>query len=79
MATTQEHTPDRTETVVLRAVTDQIGEPVTRDSTLQSLDIDSLDVLEVVQRVNEELGVALDPFALRAAVTIGDLIDAPAG
>jgi acyl carrier protein len=69
--------PDRTETVVLRAVADQIGTTVTRDSRLQALDIDSLDVLEVVQRINEELGVALDPFELRGAVTIGDLIDAP--
>ena len=61
---------------ILRAVSDQSGAPVTRDSELRSLDLDSLDVIEVVQRVNDELGIALDPFALRGAVTIGDLIDA---
>ena len=67
------------EATILRAVADQVGAPVTRDAELRSLDLDSLDVIEVVQRVNDELGTALDPFTLRGAVSIGDLIDAVPG
>lgn len=48
---------------------------VTREATLESLDIDSLDLVELAQIVEDEFGVELDGDAVKDVVTAGDVID----
>jgi acyl carrier protein len=50
-------------------------EDITRDATLQSLDIDSLDLAELSQIVEEQFGVQLTGADVAAVKTVGDAID----
>jgi acyl carrier protein len=50
-------------------------EDVTRDATFESLDIDSLDLVEVAQVVEEEFGVVLKGEDMEKLNTVGDAID----
>lgn len=50
-------------------------EDVTRDATFESLDIDSLDLVEVAQVVEEEFGVVLKGEDMEKLSTVGDAID----
>ena len=49
--------------------------PVTRDATLEALDIDSLDLAEFSQVVEEDLGVRLEAADVKTIKTVGDAID----
>ncbi len=49
------------------------AETVTAETTLSTLDLDSLTMLEVTLHVEQEFGAALEPDDLLAAGTIGDL------
>ena len=51
--------------------TDQI----TRDATFDQLDIDSLDLVELAQIVEDEYGVVLKGEDMKELKTVGDAID----
>jgi acyl carrier protein len=51
-------------------------EDVGRDSTFESLDIDSLDLVELGQILRKEFGLDLSPEAfVEGIVTVGDALD----
>jgi acyl carrier protein len=54
-------------------------EDVRRDATLDELDIDSLDVVELSQIVEEKYEIGLKAEIFEGSRTVGDLIDRIAG
>jgi len=48
---------------------------VTREATFEALDIDSLDVVELAQIVEDEFGVRLEGDDLKGLETVGQVID----
>jgi acyl carrier protein len=48
---------------------------ITRDSTFEELDVDSLDLVEVAQIVEEEFGVELQGEDVKDLRTVGQVID----
>ena len=48
---------------------------INREATFESLDIDSLDVVELAQIVEDEFGVELEADDLKDVKTVGDVID----
>ncbi len=48
---------------------------ITRDATFESLDIDSLDLVEMTQVVDEEFGVQIKGEDAQKLNTVGDAID----
>ena len=70
-------TPEQVETVVYDALVD-IGptrDQLTRDATFESLDVDSLDLAEVSQVVEEHFGVRLKGDDVAQIKTVGDALD----
>jgi acyl carrier protein len=49
---------------------------ITRDATLEHLDVDSLDLVELAQIVEDDYGVELHSDDLREVRTVGDVVDA---
>ena len=49
---------------------------IRREATLEELDLDSLDLVELGQIVTEEWGVKLAPEDLKDVVNVGDALDA---
>ncbi len=70
-------TQETVETTIFEAISKLGPEPedVTRDATFESLDIDSLDLVEVAQVVEEEFGVVLKGEDMEKLTTVGDAID----
>jgi len=50
-------------------------EEITRDATFKELDIDSLDLVELLQIAEERWGVEADPEATVDITTVGAAID----
>jgi acyl carrier protein len=50
-------------------------EEVTREATLESLDVDSLDMVELGQLVEEKYGVRLQPQDFEGVATVGEAVD----
>jgi len=48
---------------------------ITRDATFEELDIDSLDLVELAQVVEDEYGVVLKGEDMKELKTVGDAID----
>jgi acyl carrier protein len=48
---------------------------ITRDATFEALDIDSLDLVELAQVVEDEYGVVLKGEDMKELETVGDAID----
>jgi acyl carrier protein len=48
---------------------------ITRDATFEELDIDSLDLVELAQIVEDEYGVVLKGEDMKQLKTVGDAID----
>jgi acyl carrier protein len=48
---------------------------ITRDATFEALDIDSLDVVEIAQVVEEEFGVEVKGEDAKNLRSVGDAID----
>ena len=70
-------TPEQVETVVYDALTD-IGptrDMLHRDATFEELDVDSLDLAELSQVVEEHFGVRLKGDDVAQIKTIGDALD----
>lgn len=49
---------------------------VTSDSTLEDLDMDSLDVVEIMQAIEDDLGIRVPDEDLEELTTIGDAVSA---
>ncbi len=71
---------DQTNTTVLEGVTEALvtlgseREQVTPDATLEALDIDSLDLAELAQIVDERYGVQVAAGDVANIRTVGDLV-----
>ncbi len=48
---------------------------ITRESTFEELDIDSLDLVELAQIVEDEYGVVLKGEDMKELKTVGDAVD----
>jgi len=51
------------------------GEALTRDATFEQLDVDSLDLVELAQVVEDEFGVQLEGDDVKDLKTVGEAID----
>jgi acyl carrier protein len=70
-------TPEAVEEKVVETIA-SFGVPVddiTRDSTFEQLDVDSLDLVEIAQVIEEEFGVALKGDDVKDIKTVGEAID----
>lgn len=69
--------PDTVEKVVREALPQFGVEPddITRDATFEDLDVDSLDLAELSQIIEEEFGVALKGEDVARIKTVGDAVD----
>jgi acyl carrier protein len=69
-------TQDNVERVIFEGIDELGGEgEISRDATFESLDLDSLDLVELAQIVEDEFGVELDGDAVKDVKTAGDVID----
>ena len=65
----------------LRVITDALvdvgaeRDAITPDATFEALDVDSLDLAEVSQVIEEELGVRIGGKDVAAIKTVGDAVD----
>ena len=76
MATTQTQ-PQDIETVVIDALA-EFGadrESLSRDATLESVDVDSLDLVELTQVVEERYDIDLESADFKKIKTVGDVVD----
>ncbi len=69
-------TPEAVERVIFAGI-EEIGAEgeVSREATFESLDLDSLDLVELAQIVEDEFAVELDGEAVKDVRTAGDVID----
>ncbi|MDP8943417.1 MAG: acyl carrier protein [Actinomycetota bacterium] len=70
-------TPESVEQKVIDAIA-EMGperEEITRDATFEELDVDSLDLVELTQMVEEEFGVQIKGEDAQQMQTVGDAID----
>ena len=51
------------------------ADQITRDATFEELDIDSLDLVELAQIVEDEYGIVLKGEDMKELKTVGDAID----
>jgi acyl carrier protein len=51
------------------------ADQITRESTFEELDIDSLDLVELAQVVEDEYGVVLKGEDMKQLSTVGDAVD----
>jgi acyl carrier protein len=75
MATTV--TPEAVEKTVVEALP-QFGvdeSQITRDATFEELDVDSLDLVELAQVIEDEFGIALKGDDVKDIKTVGEAID----
>jgi acyl carrier protein len=70
-------TSEQVEKVIVDAI-GRFGTPtahITRDAQFEQLDVDSLDLVELAQIVEEEFGVKIANDDLAGLKTVGDAID----
>jgi acyl carrier protein len=70
-------TPEQVETVVFDALA-TLGpdrDEISRDKTFEQLDVDSLDLAELSQIVDEEFDVVLKGSDMADVKTVGDALD----
>ncbi len=70
-------TPEAVETRIVEALASfgPDADQVTRTATFEELDIDSLDLVELAQIVEDEWGVELKGDDMKGLKTVGDAID----
>jgi acyl carrier protein len=70
-------TTQQVESRVVEALASFGPEPdqITRESTFEELDIDSLDLVELAQIVEDEFGVVLKGDDMKDLQTVGEAID----
>ncbi|MDQ2621570.1 MAG: acyl carrier protein [Actinomycetota bacterium] len=69
--------PEAAEKVITAGLVEVGAEPadINRDATFESLDVDSLDLVEIAQIVEDEFGVELVGDDVQNLKTVGDVID----
>jgi acyl carrier protein len=70
-------TPEAVEKTIIDALP-QFGvdaSEISRDATFEELDVDSLDLTEISQIIEEEYGVELKGDDARQIKTVGDVVD----
>jgi acyl carrier protein len=70
-------TTDRVEQVIFDGLV-EVGadrDAVSRDASFEDLDVDSLDLVEVSQIVEDEFGVELEGDDIKDLKTVGEVID----
>ena len=70
-------TTDRVEKVIFDGLVEVVAEreQVSRDATFEAIDVDSLDLVEVSQIVEDEFGVELEGDDIKDLKTVGEVID----
>ena len=70
-------TPEAVEARIIEALASfgPDADQVTREATFEELDIDSLDLVELAQIVEDEWGVELKGDDMKGLKTVGDAID----
>jgi acyl carrier protein len=70
-------TPDQVEQTIIDELAKLGPEPeeITRDATFEALDVDSLDLVELAQIVEDEFGVELRGDDVKDVKTVGEVID----
>ncbi|HEV7918871.1 MAG TPA: acyl carrier protein [Solirubrobacterales bacterium] len=74
MAVTQEQVLEKIKEIVPKFGVDP--EAVTTEATLEDLDMDSLDVVEIMQAIEDDFGIRVPDEDLEDLATMGDAIDA---
>jgi len=71
-----EATTQSVEQVIFDGLTELGAEgEVTRDATFEDLDVDSLDLVELAQVIEDEFGVELQGEDVKDLRTVGEVID----
>ena len=70
-------TPEAVETTVIDTIVGFGPDPeaVTRASTFEELDVDSLDLVELAQVIDDEFGITLKGDDVKDIKRVGELID----
>jgi acyl carrier protein len=70
-------TPEAVEETVVETLAGFGPDPaqIKRDATFEALDVDSLDIVELAQVIEEEFGVALKGDDVKDIKTVGEAID----
>jgi acyl carrier protein len=68
---------EQVETTIVEAIAtfNPDAEDITRDATFEALDVDSLDLVELAQIVEEAFAVTLESSDVAGLKTVGDVID----
>jgi acyl carrier protein len=71
-------TPEAVEKTIFEALPQFDVDPaeISRDATFEELDVDSLDMAELSQIIEDEYGVQLKAEDMKSIKTVGDAIDA---
>ncbi len=69
--------PEAAEKVITEGLVEVGADPaaINRDASFESLDVDSLDLVEIAQIVEDEFGVELVGDDVQNLKTVGDVID----
>ena len=75
MATTT--TPQDVESTIIENLVTFGADPdvVTRDATLEAIDVDSLDLVELTQVIEETYDIDLEGADFKEVQTVGDVVD----
>jgi acyl carrier protein len=74
---TQEVTTGRVEQVIFDGLAEVGAErdQINRDASFEDLDVDSLDLVEIAQIIEDEFGVELEGDAVADLTNVGQVID----
>ena len=74
---TKQATPEAVAEELQKALTEMGAEMdgYSRDSSFEDLDVDSLDLVELAQVVEDEFGVQLSGDDMKELTTVGDAVD----
>jgi acyl carrier protein len=69
--------PQSAETVIRKGLEEVGADPgqINREASFESLDVDSLDLVEIAQIVEDEFGVELTGDDVKDLNTVGEVID----
>ncbi|HTU14336.1 MAG TPA: acyl carrier protein [Solirubrobacterales bacterium] len=69
--------PQSAEKVIVEGLAEVGADPseITREATFEALDVDSLDLVEIAQIVEDEFGIELVGDDVQGLKTVGDVID----
>ena len=70
-------TPQDIEATIIENLVSFGADPddVTRDATLEAIDVDSLDLVELTQVVEETYDIDLEGADFKSIATVGDVVD----